>query len=316
MINPHISKCLLLIALLVIALMATPALAQSTITIGAWNIQYLGSPQCRPSNNPAQQAEEIADFVIASGVDVLGLSEITDDDNASATQTNRTLTHAMQIIQQKTGQEWRYGLFRKFQNGTGCKARHIQLVGLAWNTTRARSVGSVRIPINSASAPNNITVWNRHPYAVKFQFGQNQTDVVLIVVHMKSNVGTNTALVREWEARLLVQQLNFVRNHFKDNDIIILGDTNVLGAHETAITRLVGAGFSDLNGQDRSTTIRNEAFDRIFVRLGQPEFTGSRQEVFGRDYLNYTTEQFLQRLSDHYLVKTSISISTDDDDPQ
>jgi hypothetical protein len=303
------------LALLLFAVVCAPAYSQNQITVGAWNIQYLGAPKCRPkaTKKKAQSATDIANFIIASGVDILGLEEITDDDGLPNTYTNYTLTRVMEIIEQKTGDAWQYMLFRKFQGSTGCKAVHVQLTGVAWNTSKATRVDFRRIPIDTSSLPTNISVWNRPPVAVKFSFGQGRTDIVFIVVHMKSNVGNNTATTREWEAKLLMEQLSFIKNLYNDDDIVILGDANVLNAQEAAVREYVESGFTDLNNEDMPTSVRQEAFDRIFLRAGQPEFNGSQQEVFGPGYLNLSTNSFLRRLSDHYMVTTKIAAASDDD---
>jgi hypothetical protein len=310
-----IAAVITLLTLCVLAPAAANANTQaSTATVGAWNIQWLGSPQCRPQavQGVAQSAGDIADFIIASGVDVLGVEEITDDDNSANTYSNKTLTRAMEIIRQKTGQAWTHMLFRKDSGGSNCQSREKQLCGVAWNTSKAQRIGFRKIPLNLSSVPNNVSVWNRHPYAIKFRFGGG-ADVVLIVVHMKSNLGDNTEVTRQWESKVLVDQLGFVKNFYADDDIIILGDTNVLGANETAVRNYVQAGFSDLNAQDEDTTTRGEPFDRILVRAGQTEFAGSRQDVFGPGYLSLSDQNFLRRLSDHYMVRTRINVASDDD---
>lgn len=301
------------LALYLFAVVVAPAYSQNQITVGAWNIQYLGAPKCRPkaTKKKAQNATDIANFIIASGVDVLGLSEITDDDGLPGTYTNYTLKRVMEIIQQNTGDAWQYMLFRKTQGSEGCKAVNVQLTGVAWNTSKVRRESFKFVPIDTSSLPQNISVWNRPPVAVKFSFGQGKTDIVFIAVHMKSNVGNNTATTREWEAKLLMEQLDFIKN--LDNDIIILGDTNVLNAQEAAVREYVDAGFTDLNSADMPTSVRQEAFDRIFLRAGQSEFGDSRQEVFGPGYLNLSTKSFLRKLSDHYMVTTKIAVASDDD---
>jgi predicted extracellular nuclease len=303
------------LAALLFALSIVPAYSQNQISVGAWNIQYLGAPNCRPkaTKKEALSAIDIANFIIASGVDVLGLEEITDDDGLPNTYTNYTLTRVMEIIRQKTGDTWEYMLFRKFQGNKDCKAVHVQLTGVAWNTSKVTRESFKPIPIDTSSLPNNISVWNRPPVAVKFSFGQGKTDIVFIVTHMKSNVGDNTATTRGWEAKLLMEQLSFIKNQYGDDDIVSLGDTNVLGAQEAAVREYVEAGFTDLNSEDMSTSVRQEPFDRIFLRTGQAEFDSSRQEVFGPGYLSLSPNSFLRRLSDHYMVTTKINVVSDDD---
>jgi hypothetical protein len=60
--------------------------------------------------------------------------------------------------------------------------------------------------------------------------GPNKTDVVFIVMRMKSNVGgaEETSQQRAWEARLLVDKLNLVKSFYADKDIVLMGSATIL----------------------------------------------------------------------------------------
>jgi hypothetical protein len=75
-------RTLLFLLSVLVVLLPEAAYAQQQIKVGAWNIQYLGAHNCRPvsTQHTAQRPSDIAKFIIASGVDILGLEEITDDD--------------------------------------------------------------------------------------------------------------------------------------------------------------------------------------------------------------------------------------------
>ena len=99
-----------------------------------------------------------------------------------------------------------------------------------------------------------------------------------------------------------------VVNATGEQSIVLLGDTNCLGAWEHAVESIEEAGFVDLNGEDEPTFARGTApFDRIFVRAERPEFKYSRQYVL-RSANAGAHESYL---SDHYLVKTSVKIYQD-----
>jgi len=297
---------------------ARRAAAQTpTVYIGAWNIQWLGSPSQRPSyaTGVAQSAADLADYIKRSKVDVLGLEEITDDDGAAGTRTNKTLTAAFDLIRQDTGQQWNHFLFPK--PGTD----QTQLVGLAWNRGKVNGDPQV-FPIALDLPPGAGEVWRRWPYAVKLSFGNGKTDVVVIVVHMKSNRtgdGCDADCVRcarASEAFLLAAELDEISQKFQDADIVILGDTNVLSRNEPAVRTLTGAGLRDLNSQDNATFYDGAPFDRIFVTGGQPEFNTSSMGVYDNAYLTargITKEQFWRRYSDHFMVVTGVSVMNDDD---
>lgn len=79
--------------------------AQS-VTIGAWNIQWLGTPENR--NGVEQTAEDIARYISESGVSVLALEEISDTDNSAPSHTNRILDRAFEQINSSGGNRWHY----------------------------------------------------------------------------------------------------------------------------------------------------------------------------------------------------------------
>lgn len=298
---------------IVIFVCALAAEAQQVVRVGAWNIEWLGFAKNRGAGNQnvKQKPADIADYIIQSQVDILGLEEIT---RTGPGDSNETLTAALAIVAQRTGKAWRHVLFHK-RNGD-----LNQRIGVAWNTGRARMVGNpLRIDV-PASTPQSGSIWDRNPHAVKFRFGEGKTDVVIIVLHQKANREGNPppATKREHEARTLVAQLDRIRDHFDDRDVILIGDTNMLDDKEAAPRIYASAGFRDLNAEDEGTHIgqRKAPFDRTFVPKTQPEFNGADQLVFDREYMqpkNMTTKVFRRKLSDHFMVITPVTVMNDDD---
>jgi predicted extracellular nuclease len=291
-----------------------PALAltllAATLRIGAWNIEHLGNPSSRGSecvaapHRCAQSPEDLADYIIASGVAVLGLEEISEDLPGGR---NATVEHALLIIRQRTGQTWSHVLFPK--------ADEHQHIGVAWNTARVRMVGEpLRLPVRTKVSSESL--WDRRPHAVKFSTGAGRTDFVVIVLHMKANRqernGPNVRR-RELEARELVRVLPRVRDDLDDGDVLLIGDTNILHASEGAPRVFVEAGLRDLNTEDEATFLSREGapFDRAFVAGDQPELAGVDQVVFRPPGLS--RQAFRKRLSDHYMIVTEIRVVSDDD---
>ena len=287
--------------------------AQQVVRIGAWNIEWLGFAQNRGAGNKdvPQKPSDIADYIIRSKVDVLGLEEIT---RTGPGDMNETLIKAFDIVGKRTGQVWRHVLFNK-RNGD-----LNQRIGVAWNTEKARIVGNpFRIDV-PADTPAGGTIWERNPHAVQFRFGAGKTDAVIIVLHQKSNRDSNPPpkTKRREEARTLVDQLDKIRDHFDDRDIILIGDTNFLDDKEDAPTMYRNAGFRDLNAEDEGTHIGEgkAPFDRTFVPKNEPEFAGVDQQVFDKEYMKpkkISSKTFRRRLSDHFMVITPVKILTDDD---
>lgn len=294
--------------LLVFALIVPPALAQDTIRLGAWNIEHLGNPGSR-GGAPAQAPRDIAEYIIASEVDVLGLEEITQN---LAGRRNQTIERALEIVRQRTGDTWRHVLFPK--------SDIHQHIGVAWNTARAEMIGNpFRIPV--ATSSNGQPLWDRRPHAVQFSFGDGRSDLVVIVLHMKANRRENNGpnlQRREREARTLVQKLPQVRSRFDDEDIVLIGDSNILTADEAAAEVFGQAGFEDLNGEDEPTYNSDDGapFDRAFVPSDQTEFENVDQVVFDEEFLgpqNMSRQQFRRRLSDHFMIVTDVQVIDDDD---
>lgn len=288
---------------------------QAEIRIGAWNIEHLGSPNARAGENRgvAQQPADIAAYISAAKVDVLAVEEVGDNDGAPETHTNRTLTEALADLRQQTGQTWQHLLYPKRE-----RRDWQQLCGVAWNTARAQMIGEpYMIPVETALAGADETeLWNRHPYGVKFSFGSGKTDLVLITVHMKANTGGQPSpkIRREEEARTLVAHLSELKKHFRDSDIVILGDTNILRNDERAWQIFRDSGFIDLNQAGASTHLGGAPFDRILVPGSQQEFTRNFEVIAGKlSGRQLSPEDFRNKLSDHLMVVTTVHVTTDDD---
>ncbi len=293
--------------LLILPLLCADAFAQ-TVRIGAWNIEWLGVPGNRRNvgTNVAQNAADIADYIIASDVVILGLEEITE--NGTTPNTNKTMINALAIVQQRTGQSWRHVLFPK--NG---RDQHI---GVAWNSTRATMVGLPR-RIDVPADVQGIHIWDRVPHAVKFSFGNGRTDIVVIVLHMKANTGGQPPprRKRELEARALVDKLPALRSALRDEDIVLIGDSNISDSNERADQIYRTAGFRDLNSANHGTHLDGGALDRAFVP-NQSEFNGAEQVIFDEEYLvpkNFSRSKFRRRFSDHFMTITRVTVMNDDD---
>lgn len=291
-------------ALLTLATTNLATYAQDSIRVGSWNIEHLGQRAF------GQSAAAIADYVRIGNVDVLALQEIYDTDGAGAPYRNKRLDDVISLLKTQTGQSWEYELFPKRQLDST-----RQLVGVLWNSKRVQADGSsYKIPVDH----ENNTLWNRHPYAKKFRAGAQKTDFVVIPLHMKSNVSDpGDALTpverRTKEAKSLAAAMNEVRSHFKDEDIIILGDTNCLRSDEQALMVLTGLDFKDLNALDAHTYVAGAAgapFDHILIPDGQPEFKYSRQyQLIPSDATRHRGS-----LSDHVMIVTTLQVQPDDDD--
>ncbi len=291
------------------------ARADNSLTLGAWNIEHLGR------SGDDTRPEDLADYIIAAQVAVLGLEEIYDTDGNAATQRNAKLDAALEHIKQKTGATWDYRLFPKAAHETPAQQLE-QLTGVAWNTNRVTLSGDpLLIPVSHGGTPPN-DFWRRQPHAVKFTTTMGRTDFVVIPVHMRSNSRrpgqtADPDELRAAEVESLLEQLNLVREHFDDDDIVVLGDANVLRSDEGALTNFAEGGFRDLNSIGMKTWmsngVRKSPFDRFFVPDDQPEFADSTQEAVLTFPRNLTAKKFNRDVSDHLLIRTNVKLSDDDD---
>src|SRR5207253_2069183 len=70
--------------------------AEPTVRVGAWNIEWLGNPAKR--RNLPQEPDDLARYIRASKVDLLGLNEITGDAGGDEPRSE-TLTKALEAIE-------------------------------------------------------------------------------------------------------------------------------------------------------------------------------------------------------------------------
>lgn len=312
-----------------------PAVAVETaeqIRVGSWNIEWLGFPdrRGRPGKDNPQSPEDLADYIHAAGVDVLALAEIGIE-SESPPFRSKPFDMVVQVLQDRHQESWEYVLFPKteYPDEADDYMRRGQHVGLAWRTDRATMVGEPwSIPVGS-HPEFGLKFFERRANAVKLSFGEGKTDAVFIPVHLKSNRRdddnqdpTFTMRQREAELEAFVQFLPQLRDQFHDEDIVLLGDTNILDGQDTG-TILTQRGFVDLNQDEQGTTAvwgdgstgyRTAPFDRIFVPKDQAEFAGSQLTVHRTT--NGTDEeikQFRRKLSDHYLISSAIKVLADDD---
>lgn len=333
----------LLIALVSCQIWATSASAQTceqVLYVGAWNIQWLGNP--KTGKRPAQAAQDVASYIATGGTSVLSLAEITATSKSSGLSRNQTLDEAFALLNAK-GSKWQYRLFEK---RAGARDPDDQWTGMAWDESKVNLAGgpwkldvtvdekkeeAIRAKFDKPEA--STIILSRWPYAAKFSAGPGKTDFVVVPVHLKSNIGgASTTEARRYEVELILQGLAKLKDQHKDNDLIVLGDSNMLAAGEAAGLALQSAGLKDCNSRDLGTHIgfvkgqKWAPFDRVFVMASQPETAGScptngngngpmdfkiiRPEAWKADT---TPSQFIKSLSDHMMVRTGICVIKDDD---
>ncbi len=298
--------------------------------IGAWNIEWLGFPNLRgkPGKDIEQSPVDLAAYIADARLDVLALEEIGVEKN-SAPWTSKPLQQTLDELRAVHGQSWQYLLFPKtsYPKNTEDFITRGQHLGIAWRSDRVKLIGEpYSIPVGGNETYGD-KFWERRANAVKLSFGEGMTDVVFVPVHLKSNRNEAnptdplfTQKQRQAEVKAFVTHLGALKQQFKDEDIVLLGDTNILEPDDETPKILVDAGFMDLNQKNVGTTAAwgagysSAPFDRIFVPSNQPEFKGSVQKVHTtKNGSDDEIKDFKKRHSDHYLVSCVIEVGNDDD---
>lgn len=298
------------------------------ITIGAWNIEWLGFPEmrARPGKNRPQNPKDLAAYIHSGNVDVLAIEEIGVDSSVPPLKSSE-FEAVLKVMKDAYDQDWEYVLFPKAEYPPDTEDFIVrgQHIGLAWRTDKATLVDEpYKIPVGS-NEKFGIKFWERRANAVKLSFGEGKTDVVFIPVHLKSNRNEtddplHTRKHRLAEAEALIAQLDDLKKHFQDEDIVIMGDVNFLADDDDAADALIAAGFVDLNAADEGTTANwgdgysSAPFDRIFIPQGQPEFKVSKQIIHRPGSVtDDEIRDYRAKHSDHYMITTVITIMEDDD---
>ncbi|MEJ5861779.1 endonuclease/exonuclease/phosphatase family protein [Pseudomonas farsensis] len=329
-------ETLMLASALLLALQQTPAMADSCgvqLNIGSWNIEWLGSPVRNKIGK--QTPADIASYIEASNVDVLGLQEISANRRMDGKANNLQLDKAFALLNGR-GADWQYRLFKKHPQASSPNA---QWTGLAWDNNKVQITGG---PWNVAGvdeqrraellgADSRKVALNRTPYAVKLSAGEGRSDFLFVPLHLKANNGKGASEAqRELEVHLILKGLEPVIAHEGEKDLIMMGDTNMLSTGEPGIKLLQAYGMKDCNSSDVGTWLTTEErfsdapFDRFFVMRDQPETQSTcNADSQGSMAFNVMTpgdwepgmdaKTFRERLSDHQMIRTSLCIGADDD---
>lgn len=285
---------------LVVSFLLTSTAYGDWIRLASWNIEHLGR-----NADESTVPKALAEHIFLTGADIMVFQEIYDNDNTNATRTNTQLTAAFEHLEQRTGDVWQYEMLPNRRDEDD-----RQLIVVSWNTQRVEKVGDA-LRLNIQRQGNE---WHRHPHAIKFSAGREESDIVVIPVHMKADYRGDFSEQRNIEAQALIEQLPAIRQHFDDTDIVILGDLNCGEASEPAMAAFAGAGFRDLNANDTATHVRYGPLDRILV-YGSRDSEAHREFSFTRQYVITAADSdvFDHYLSDHQVITAPIRVIADDD---
>lgn len=153
--------------------------------------------------------------------------------------------------------------------------------------------------------------FEREPFLVHFKSKQGSFDFVLVNIHTKPNDAAA-------EIDALASVVEDAKQHFNEQDVIVLGDFNADGSYfqeENDDTALEDEAYSWLVCDDVDTTVAkgDNTYDRIVVTQGLMEdFTGEVGVRYYDEEFDLTPEQ-TKDISDHFPVYALFHISKDTD---
>lgn len=275
------------------------------LQIGTWNIKHLG--QQPTSDERSQSVFALTDHIEMAGVDVLALQELYVTHRKEGERRNEHMDKCCTYLKEHTAAVWKYVILEN-RNAEDSS----QLCGVLWNDSIVNLESRHAVPVDHQVGRD--WLWDRKPHAVKFvtqdEILGKKRSFVLVPLHMKANGRDSGAKrKRRKEAEQLARKIDWIIEKTGDESLILLGDTNCLGAWEKAVDILEDAGFDDLNSEDAGTyaSSKGAPFDRFFMRRGRPEFRYSRQYVLS----SANASAHNRYLSDHFLAKTSVKIFVD-----
>lgn len=279
------------IAASAVATAATPTGTVSgcatVIRVGAWNIEWLGTP-VRRTVGGLQTSDDIAAAIGASGVQLLALEEAAVTDGGKAMR-NVVLDGAFARLN-AGGAQWSYLLFpaRVPPHSKPTVHNSTQCVGVAWDgralrlkrppraitaTVNLAAEKELDQRMRQAAGPDQgIKLLARWPHLTVFDAGPGTREFGVVVLHLKASKGV-TALAmqaRTMEGDLLLPGLRKLANGDGLRDVMVLGDLNTQNHEEPVLQALAGDGFMDCNPGDQPTFFgphgkMRKPYDRILL---------------------------------------------------
>ncbi|HEU6437439.1 MAG TPA: hypothetical protein VE028_08300 [Nitratidesulfovibrio sp.] len=269
----------------------------AVIRVGAWNIEWLGTPDRRTAGG-LQTSDDIAAAIGASGVHLLALEEAAVTDGGKAMR-NAVLDGAFARLN-AGGAQWSYLLFpaRVPPHSKPTVHNSTQCVGMAWD---GRTLRLKRPPqaimamvdmtaekeldqrMRKAAGPDQgIKLLARWPHLAVFDAGPGTREFGVVVLHLKASKGVTSLAMqaRTMEGELLLPGLRkqAVSNGLRD--ILVLGDLNTQDRTEPVLQMLADEGFIDCNPGDQPTFFgprgkTRKPYDRILLRGDDDAFAAA-----------------------------------------
>ncbi|MCI0628234.1 MAG: hypothetical protein L0387_42380 [Acidobacteria bacterium] len=308
------------------AILASAQVSERTVTVGAWNLEWLGTPAKRSNNLGPRRAEDLRAIAttIADVLDleVVVLVEINTQHAEWTTLRGELAPRGFQFIEGSGGAQRVVIAFDADEVQATPSTEPAEPAGFPTSFTRPDSDGSGQCLTSNAPKP------------LFANLRAGQFDFTVVGVHLKSKLSpqdcsdqTFTAFAREEQANAILAEIARRQQIGQaDQDVLVLGDYND-EVHESAPNALRAGGFRLLTEDaNRSPSSGNLSYlkapfrskiDHIAMRPVE-RGSHSRSETMYLPAITTMTQAeldtFHRRFSDHGPAWTEFGISQPDDD--
>lgn len=281
--------------------LAAPAQAPAEITIGTWNLEFLGAQANYRNDVPPRDDGDLAAIgarVRELGVAVLAVQEINDE-------------IALQKVAAGAGPSWRFVLGT---TGGWTDGATAQRIGFLYDTAVVDLLGAEEL-LELPRERDGVPIFHRVPVTAWFRSKATGFDFRAVTVHLKAGQKPQDEQKRRFEAEALHGWLAGLRAAaLEDQDYVLLGDFNSsYGAEPEQLLERDGV-VAYVDQPEPSPTIQHFAdpIDQIAAGPGFDELRRTSYRVH-REHGGLDRTRWRKVYSDHYPVTVQVDASTDAD---
>jgi endonuclease/exonuclease/phosphatase family metal-dependent hydrolase len=227
-----------------------PKKVNDNLLLCSWNIKNFGELK----NRTAESLYYIAEII--SAFDIISLQEV-----------NKNISDFKKVLR-LLGSHWKYILSDVTEGDAGNDERF----GFLYDSRRVTHSGlSGELVISPEMMAENpvIRQLNRTPIFTGFESGWQKFSVVSL--HLEPGNSSKKKKIRKEEVRLLMEimKLKLHAMSYEDQNMIILGDTNLYKNNDDIVQLFYDAGFIESDGLigKYTNTSQSEIYDRIFLNV-------------------------------------------------
>lgn len=280
---------------------ATLAQAPTTLTIGTWNLEFLGAEgdyrQKLPLRDDADY-QKLGDKVRSLGVAVLAVQEICGE-------------APLQKVAAAAGPSWRVLLGT---TGTWDDGKTSQQIGFLYDDKQVELLAAEEL-LSLPREQDGVPIFHRVPVTACFRVRATGFDFRAVTVHLKAGQKALDEQKRLYEATALhgwIRGLQQARG--EDQDIVVLGDFNsTYGTGPQQALEQGGALQYIVPGRATPTIMHfPEPIDQVAVAPMFDELRRASFTVHG-DFGGLSKDDWRKTYSDHFPVTVTLAAANDTD---